>query len=436
MKSGKIAIVYLVFLMIVSGMHMNAQNKMLDSVYNDYIKTTNVDQKLDKAMHMVLLLGDNNEIEKANQLISNLEKLSVEPSKAEYKTGMVLLSKALLYKTMDSADKSISFSKKAIPLVGSNKSSLAEAKSLILLNYYLQGHFDSCIQMGARILPEIKKSGNINSEIEVLMCVGRSHDFMGDRKRAIQISLSAIELAKQHQKIIKLSELYISMSTIYKGEDINVAKKYALESLAVLQKTKDERTKSVVNVCYLILGNVYYDMKNKDSALYYYDLCREASLKVNDRRTYLAALGNIGNVTYEQGNYAKALEYNFLTLKEYKQIGVNSEVAVAYGSLADIYKDMKNYPKAISYYDSALVITKQIQSADDFIYNYKGLSETYEMMGNDKEAFKYYRLYKQWNDSINNNQNSKKITQMELDYKYKSEQKEKDLVQKNKDLIT
>lgn len=430
------AILYFVFLILVSGMRLNAQNKMLDSVYTDYIKTTNTDQKLSKTLHLVLLLGDNNDIEQANKLITNLEKLTVEPSKAEYKQGIILLSKALLYKTMDSANKSIFFSQKAIPFLSSNKSDLAEAKSLTLLNYYMQGHFDSCIQMGSRILPEIKKSGNINSELEVLMCVGRSHDFVGDRKKAIQISLSAIELAKQHQKIIKLSELYISMSTIYKGEDINVAKKYALESLAVLKKTKDERASSVVNVCYLILGNVYYDMKNKDSALYYYDLCREASLKVNDRRTYLAALGNIGNVTYEQGNYAKALEYNFLTLKEYRQIGITSEIAVAYGSLADIYKDMKNYPKAISYYDSALVITKQIQSADDFIYNYKGLSETYEMMGNDKEAFKYYRLYKQWNDSINNNQNSKKITQMELDYKYKSEQKEKDLIQKNKDLIT
>jgi len=83
-----------------------------------------------------------------------------------------------------------------------------------------------------------------------------------------------------------------------------------------------------------------------------------------------------------------------------------------------------------------LVITKQLQSADDYIYNYKGLSETYEMMGNYKEAFKYFRLYKQWNDSVNNNQNSKKINQLELDYKYKAEQKEKDLIQKNKDLIT
>ena len=111
-------------------------------------------------------------------------------------------------------------------------------------------------------------------------------------------------------------------------------------------------------------------------------------------------------------------------------MGIKTEIAVSYGSLADIYKDIKDYKKAIKYYDSALKVTEQIHSADDFIYNYKGLSETYEMMGNEKEALKYYKLYRAWNDSVNNNQSSKKINEIELDYKYKAEQREKDLIQK------
>ncbi len=407
-----------------------------DSLYNDYFKTTVAIEKLSKAPPLVTELGDQRDLAKAEAVIKDLQQLKVEPSESNLKKGTILLSKSLLCKSLDSINASMIYAKQSLPFLSNYKSYLAEANGTIILCYFFKGQYDSCIKKCDRVISEIKRSKNIMSELEALMCQGRSYDFIGNRKKAIEISLEAIDIAKQYRKVNKLSELYISMSTIYKGEDIKTAKKYALLSLEVLGKNPEKRDKGVLNVCYLILGNVYHDLQMDDSALYYYYLCKDASLKVKDNRTYLSAIGNIGNVAYDQKQYNKALEYNLLTLNEYKKIDLTSEIAVAYGSLADIYKDMKEYAKAIKYYDSALVITQQLQSADDFIYNYKGLSATYEMMGNDKEALKYYRLYRQWNDSINNNQNSKKITQIELDYKYKAEQKEKDLVQKNKDLVT
>jgi len=424
------------FLISVTGTRLTSQNKTLDSLYADYFKTANVNEKLSKATGLIVALGNSKEITKAKAVIVDMENLNAGPSHENIRRGIILISKSLLFKALDSTGKSMDYAKQAIPFLQTDKGYSARAKSLVIMNYYMRGQFDSCIKIGNRNLAEFKKSGSVISELEVLMCMGRSYDFIGNRKKAIQLSLEAIDIAKQNNETNKLSELYISMSTIYKEEDLNMAKKYALMSLSVLGNPTNAEVIEVVNVSYLILGNVYHNMHVEDSALYYYYLCKDASLKAKDQRTYLSAIGNIGNVAYEQRQYDKALEYNFLTLTEYKKIELVSEIAVAYGSLADIYKDMKEYDKAVKYYDSALVITKQLQSADDYIYNYKGLSETYEMMGNYKEAFKYFRLYKQWNDSVNNNQNSKKINQLELDYKYKAEQKEKDLIQKNKDLIT
>lgn len=415
---------------------ITAQTNEADSLFNDFFNTKNIEQQLGQTPRLVYLLVNNKEEQKAQQIITSVEKLSVPSSKSDLKNGIVLLSKGLLYSVLEDVNKSMMYTKQSMPFLANYKSYLAEAQSLVVINYNTRGQFDSCIQAGNKFIVEIKKSKNINSELEVLMSVGRSYDFIGDRKKAIQISLEAIDLAKQYQKMSKLAELYISMSSIYKGEDINISKKYALLALNVLEKSKISYSTNIINASYLILGNVYYDLKMLDSAKYYYRICEESSKRANDQRNYLSAIGNMGNVAFEEKEYEKALEFNFLTLIEYKKVGVPSEIAVAYGSLADIYKDMKEYKKAIKYYDSALIVTKQIRSADDYIYNYKGLSETYEMMGNDKEAFKYYKLYTMWNDSVNNNENSKKINEMEVDFKYKVEQREKDLIQTSKDLVT
>lgn len=427
--------IYFIVLELFLSSKIYAQTHELDSLYNDFNLTKEINQKFNKGPRLVNLLAKNNNQKKAELVITDLQNIKVNSSEENFQKGIVLLSWGLLYSAVDDIPKSMSFTKQSMHFLSTHKSYLAEAQSLIVINYNTLGQFDSCIYACNKYLSQIRESKNINSELEVLMALGRCYDYIGNRKKAIQISLDAVDIAILHQKTNKLAELYISLSTIYKEENLMVSKKYALLSLDVFKKSTNNNSTNILNASYLILGNVYYNLNKLDSSKYYYELCKESSKLSNDQRNYLSAIGNIGNVAYEEKEYDKAIEYNLLTLIEYKKISLKSEIAVAYGSLADIYKDMKDYKKAIKYYDSALVITKQIQSADDFIYNYKGLSETYEMMGNDKEAFKYYKLYKMWNDSINNNQNSKKINELELDYKYKAEQREKDLIQKNKDGI-
>ena len=216
----------------------------------------------------VSFLANANEFIKAQQVIADMEKTRTVAAKENIKNGIVLLSKGFLFKARDSVSKSTNYAKQSIPFLVNYKSYLAEAYSLIVMNYNMMGQFDSCIQLGNKVILEIRNSKNINCELEVLTSVARSYDFIGDRKKAIQLSLEAIDLAKRNNKISRLPELYISLASIYKEEDINLAKKYAL--LAVNTIEKNRVWGNTVNACYLILGNVYYNLKMQDSAKYYY----------------------------------------------------------------------------------------------------------------------------------------------------------------------
>lgn len=85
---------------------------------------------------------------------------------------------------------------------------------MIVTSLYSLGKFNSCIFFGNKYLPEIQKNKNITSAIDVLLGLGRSYDFKGDRKKAIELLLNASELAKANKKIKKLSEIYIFLSSI------------------------------------------------------------------------------------------------------------------------------------------------------------------------------------------------------------------------------
>ena len=429
------SIFLLVFVVAFSGIGLS-QNDRADSLYRDYFKTLKVNEKLAKCPSVISSLCFTRDSKRAYKVIADLEKLKVDATKTAYRKGIVFLSKALITRIIDSVTISSVYAREAISLLNNYDYERSEAQCLLVMNYNQKGQFDSCIQVGSKYMTDVKKCKNVAGELEILMVMSSSYDFIGNRKMAIQLALEAIDVAKQAQKYNRLSEIYVSLASTYKDENLVLAKKYALMALQVLNDKNHIIERVSYNSVYLVLGNVYSDSQKPDSAKYYYNLCKESSRQTGDQRMFLAAIGNLGNIAIDQHDFNLALACNNLTLAEYKKLGIPAEIAVSYGSLADLYRDMKDYKKAIRYYDSALTITEQIQSADDFIYNYKGLSETYEMMGNDKEAFKYYKLYRLWNDSVNNNQNSKKISEMELDFRYKSEQREKDLIQKNKDLIT
>lgn len=428
-------IFFTLFGVIISG-NLISQNTIADSLYKQYFKSNTVADKFINCKTAISALCNLRDSKRVYQIIADIEKLRVESSKTKYKKGIVLLSKSIITRALDSITASSLYAEQAIPLLVDDKVQMSEAQCMLVMNYNIKGQHDSCILAGNRYLLDAKKYGNITGQLEILIVLANSYDVKGNRKKGIEILLNAAEIAKAHNRNNKLSEIYVSLSSAYKEENIILAKKYALLSVKVLSGVESYVGQLAYNSVYLILGNVYYDLEVLDSAKYYYNLCKESAQKTNDKRMFLAAIGNIGNIAIDQKDFNVALVCNNITLQEYKKLGIPSEIAVSYGSLADLHRDMKDFKKAIRYYDSALVFTKQIQSADDFIYNYKGLSETYEMMGNDKEAFKYYKLYRMWNDSVNNNQNSKKISEMELDFKYKSEQREKDLIQKNKDAIT
>lgn len=409
------------------------QSSNPDSLYKVFESQQNPKQKLFFGFGMISNLINNTETVYAKRLIVALDKIKVDPADENVKEGLICIAKGLYFQKTEDIDESNKFTKKAIRLLKSQPHYLADAQTLLALNYLAASKHDSCIIYGNSIINQVVSSKNTTCEIEIYSAMSLAYEYIGNRQKAVELTLKAVQKSKQQNNKSLLIKNYVNLASIYKQEDLNLAKQYGLLALKELDGNQKS---SSTPASYLMLGNIYYDLHVLDSAQYYYELCQDVSRKGGDKRMFLAAIGNLGNIAMAKEDYIKAIDYNRVSLVEYKRLNLPSEVAVAFGSLADIYKDKGNYELALKYYDSALVITKQINSVDDYIYNYQGMSTTYEKMGDYKQAFTYYKLYKFWSDSVNNNSTSKKISEMQLDFKYKAEQQEKDLIQKNKDLIT
>ena len=89
-----------------------SQTRESDRLYHDFLKTKDINQKMMKAPSLVLLLGNQSSFHRADSVIMELQKLQVSGNVGDLRSGIVLFSKALLLRTKDSIDLSITYAQK------------------------------------------------------------------------------------------------------------------------------------------------------------------------------------------------------------------------------------------------------------------------------------------------------------------------------------
>ncbi|MEK6617003.1 MAG: histidine kinase, partial [Bacteroidota bacterium] len=168
--------------------------------------------------------------------------------------------------------------------------------------------------------------------------------------------------------------------------------------------------------------------------------------EIGNKKGIAASYNNIGEVYRIQGNsqvdkeiqrdkYDRALENHFASLKIREEIGDKQGIAISYNNISAVYIKQNKTAEAKKQLLLSLSIAKSIGSKVDIKEAYKTLSLCDSAAATSpliplqirgeywKEAYQYHKLYKQYNDSIFNNESDKRTVEMTI--KYESVKKEK-----------
>jgi len=226
---------------------------------------------------------------------------------------------------------------------------------------------------------------------------------------------------------------------------------YYQRSLAIFEGIGD---KNGLSKCLNNIGSIYADQKNYPRALEYFEksiAIPEASL---DKKTIANSLGNISVVYADQGDTARALEYNQKSLAIQEEIGNKSGIAVSLNNIGVIYSGRGERARALDYHQRSLAMREELgdkygvalslnnigqlhhaqgQTGLAIGYCRKSLAlaeeigaldlqkdackchyDTYKAMGKGNEALVYLEKMNVITDSLNAQETSKKLEQMEF----------------------
>lgn len=215
----------------------------------------------------------------------------------------------------------------------------------------------------------------------------------------------------------KLSAIILgNIGNVYaEQEDHSQALDYHQRSLSIKEEIEDIRgiASSLVNI-----GNILSSQQKPLEALNYYQRALKFKEDVGDRKGTSNVIANIGNIYADLGEYAKALEYYEQSLEIKKEIGDKWGMTYALSGVGNIHVKLGNYQEAVEYCQRSSEISKEIGALLVEKEACKCLYEAYKADENTDMALKYHEHLTVLNDSIFNEENTKELTRLEMQFEF------------------
>ncbi len=244
---------------------------------------------------------------------------------------------------------------------------------------------------------------------------------------ALDYYFKALKVYQEINNKNSISKAYNNIGVVYKSQK-NYDK--AIEYLQKALQIQNELKESTLPVTLTNIGAIYFEQGKLELAWTYYSKAKSEFEKTEKSRNYGLLLNYMAEFYSKKGNASEALQYYNEALKSYVALDNLFGAALVNYNLGDYYLKQKKYNEALPYATKSLELANQIGALDQKLHAEKLLSDLYGLVNNPTASLEHYKSYIVAKDSLNNEEQNKKILHAELLFDY--QKKEALLVEKAK----
>ncbi len=260
---------------------------------------------------------------------------------------------------------------------------------------------------------------------------------LGNYPRALQYYQAAIRGAQELSDSLRLSAALGNVGIIYYYQrNYDGALKQYLQALDQFPSVKPGDQKTIVRKANLLnnIGIVYDETKRYKEAGRYYE---EALALVRDSNDPVIAniLNNQGTLYRDLGNNESAFKYYRDAMELRKRQNNKFGLARSYHNIGQFYfKQLKNFDSAEYYLKKAISYGEEIGLWETVESSSELLATAYKERGAFKEALATLELNKRVKDTLFNEESTRKITQLEMQFEFDKKQNQIEAEQQEREL--
>ena len=289
------------------------------------------------------------------------------------------------------------------------------------------------LDLNEQIIAMATAKGDQERVADVLGNMGIIYKKQGDLPRALDHYQRSLTIKESMDDQRGIATTLTNMAVIHRDmRDMDKALYANLRALEILEEFDEPR---LMAGALSGAGNVYFKMKNYAKALEYHERCLRLYEERGDQLGISVSLVNISNVYYEQDDLDPALEYLQRALDVQERINDRTGMTKSYNQTGRIMFKQGKLRQAVIDCGKGLEIAEAIESIHDRSHNCRCLYDAYKAMGDEENALRYHEEMIMLRDSLFNAENTKKITQLEMQYEFDKKEAATQAEQEKKDAI-
>ncbi|WP_372771067.1 tetratricopeptide repeat protein [Pseudoalteromonas sp.] len=227
-----------------------------------------------------------------------------------------------------------------------------------------------------------------DDKVHVYSYYAQAYQYKGDRKKAIELLTSALEVINQHSVSVDTHSDFLAIrASVY--AELTQYQDAINDLLVIISLYPEDSNNRNIGLAYKSLGDTYLsanDHKNAFDALYKSQFVFKA---LKDQGMLAVTFGRLGAIYRTIGDFDKALDNMLKSLKVLEGMQDERRLAITYNNTAIIYKDLERYDEAINLHKRSLNLKEKIGYQRGMVYSYNNLGETHRLKGDLVEAQRY-----------------------------------------------
>lgn len=300
-----------------------------------------------------------------------------------------------------------------------------------LANYYeRKTNYDSAMVYYQKALDIVKANNSTKGFAVVLNNIATVHIRKGEYQTALEYLFDALEAEEKLGNRNGIAQAYNNIGVVYYyTQNFEQTTRYLTMALEIQEELGN--FDGLING-YNNVGAIYDYLQQYDDAITSYNKGLDIARQIGDQKMEATQLSNIAVAYSNKEDYTQAEDYFDRSVQIREQIDDNYGKANSYLGFGQMYLEKKNYTKAEQYVLQSLEISR---ANDIKLVEREGIAalvDLAEVKGDYRQANELLYQYIAVKDTLLNRENSK--TMLELDTKYQTEKKEKEILQQRADL--
>ncbi len=262
--------------------------------------------------------------------------------------------------------------------------------SLILYSNLVQANVEAN-QVLKILSSKTNTKENVDLKLAVMLHKANIFGLQEDHAKAIEVALSAIDLAIEFKLPKRAFKAYLLTALAYEVSGDYVTCKAYLDKANALY---NEHRFNELYSSYCIRTSSYYRITGiADSSLQYaYEGLHYAKRYKNLRDISDAYM--LLSILLNNTDYNESIKFASLAAKEFLQRNDYAGVAIMHSNISKKYQQQKEYDKAFRHNDTALLLCKKHSLPNAlFATCYNQRHKLYESIGNEDSAYFYFKAY-------------------------------------------